>query len=180
VEANFPLILDVARRVGERRPGTRFVVPLASERLRPLVEGLLEASGLECDVSPPENSDDAMRAAHAAVSVSGTATLHLLAHRTPAVICYRIGAGSRLLSKLLIVSPFIALPNLLAGKEVVPEFLATEGSGEEIAEALLPMLEHGSPRRKARAVIRALTHRLDVPGVPERAARWVLATARRE
>jgi len=90
VAANLPLLLGVARRVVSERPDTRFVVPLASERLRPSVEALLAAStDLEIELSPPENSDDAMAAADAAASVSGTATLHLLHHGTPAVICYR-------------------------------------------------------------------------------------------
>jgi lipid-A-disaccharide synthase len=129
-------------------------------------------------LAPPERSDDAMAAADAAITVSGTATLHLAAHGTPAVVIYRTSAMGRALASLLVVSPFIALPNLLSGERVLPEFLASPSDASAIASALLGLLPGGSERDAAVAAMARLRERMSVTDVPERAARWILATAK--
>lgn len=178
VEHNFPLQIEAARRVAIMHPNARFVVPLASERLRPLVERL-KGDAVTLAIAPPERSDDAMAAADAAITVSGTATLHLAAHGVPAVVIYRASAMGRALARVLVVSPFIALPNLLSGERIQPEFLAKDGDEGAIANATLRLLPGGPDREAALAALAKLRERLAVPGVPERAARWVLATATR-
>lgn len=177
VRGNLPVQIDAARRIAAAQPGTRFVVPLAAERLRPLVEAT-DRSGLDVVLVPPERSDDAMAAADAAISVSGTATLHLAAHGTPAVVIYRASAMGRALARVLVVSPFIALPNLLCAQRVLPEFLVGAGDGPKVADALLPLLPGGGGREEALAALADLRERMTSPGVADRAARWVLASAR--
>ncbi len=174
---NLPIEIDVAERVLLMHPGARFVLPLASERLRPLVEKI-RGDRVPLAIAPPERSDDAMAAADAAITVSGTATLHLAAHGVPAVVIYRTSALGRVLAKLLVVAPFIALPNLLSGELIEPEFLARPGDEAAIANALLRVLPGGPGREAALAALARLRRRMDFPGVPERAARWVVATAR--
>lgn len=180
VTDNFPLLLDAAARVSALRPRTRFVVPLAAERLRPLVAETVEAMrrrGVDVVVAPPAKSDDAMAAADAAITVSGTATLHLAAHGTPAVVVYRASAAGRALAKLLVVSPFIALPNLLCGRRVLPEFLASPDDASAVANACVDLMPGGAGRDAALAALADLRARMTSPGVADRAARWVLATA---
>jgi len=176
VRDNFPLMLDAAARVAAARPGTRFVVALAAERLRPLVEEM--RGRVEFVVAPPEKSDDAMAAADAAITVSGTATLHLAAHGIPAVVVYRASAAGRALAKLLVVSPFIALPNLLCGACVEPEFLASGDDAPAVADALLRLLPGGADRAAVVESLAGLRRRMTSAGVADRAARWVLATAK--
>ena len=174
----FAVMLDAARRTAAAQPGARFVVPLASERLRPAVTEALAVSGLDAAVAPPERSDDAMAAADAAISVSGTATLHLAHHGVPAVVVYRASAAGRALSKLLLVTPWFALPNLLACEEVVPELLVGPGDGARVADALAPLLPGGVRRERCAAALRSIRERLATPGTSDRAARHVLAAAR--
>jgi len=172
-----PVILDAAKCTLAARPGLRFVVPLAAERLRPLVEASIRESGLDVCVAPPGQSDDAMAAADAAISVSGTATLHLAFHGVTAVVVYRASAAGRALAKLLLVSPWIALPNLLACEEVLPELLVSPGDGARVAEALAPLLPGGPARDRAAAALATIRTRLATPGTSDRAARWVVAAA---
>ncbi len=179
VEANLPLQLAVASMVAAHSPATRFVVPLASERLRPLVKEALREGPGGVAVAAPASSDDAMAEADAALTVSGTATLHLVAHGTPSVVLYRVSPAGRLLASLLLVSPFIALPNLLAAREVLPEFLATADDVPRIANALLGVMPGGPSHEPTRAALAEMRARLHVGGAPERAARWALAAARR-
>jgi len=177
VRGNFPILLDAAARVAAMRPRTRFVVPLAAERLRPLVEAV-RGRGVDLVLAPPGRGDDAMAAADAAIAVSGTVTLHLAAHGTPAVVVYRASAAGRALAKLLVVSPFFSLPNLLCGERVQPEFLASPGDAGAIANACLSMLPGGADRGAAVAALADVRGRMTSPGVADRAARWVVATAK--
>jgi lipid-A-disaccharide synthase len=178
VEANFPLEVEAAARVVLMHPTARFVVPLAAERLRPLVESL-RGNSVRMAIVPPEKSDDAMAAADAAITVSGTATLHLAAHGVPAVAIYRASAAGRALSRVLVCSPFIALPNLLAGERIQPEFIAGQRDVGAIANACLALMPGGPDRDAALAALTRLRERMTSSGVPERAAAWVMATARR-
>ncbi len=174
-----PILLRAAQDVAQARPGTRFVIPLAAERLREQLAAALAgsaAAGLDIRVADPPKSDDAMAAADAAISVSGTATLHLVAHEVPAVIVYRASSAQRFLAGLLLVSPYFGLPNLLAGDEVLPEFLAEVGDAPAIASALLDLLPGGAKRDAALAALADMRERLTTTDGPERGARWVLAT----
>ncbi len=179
VEANLPMQLGAAQMVLAHSPDTRFVVPLAAERLRPFVEAAVEKGPGGVVIAPPGTSDDAMAEADAAITVSGTATLHLVAHGTPAVVMYRVSAVNRLLAALLLVSPFIALPNLLSGREVLPEFLAGDGDEQRVANALLGVMPGGPSRGAALEALADIRARLHVTEVADRVAVCVLDAARR-
>ena len=180
VRANLPLILDAARCATNARKGLRFVIPLAAERLRDVVNEALRGSpDLAVEIAPPAQSDDAMAAADAAITVSGTATLHLTAHGVPAVVVYHASAAARALSKVLLVSPWIALPNLLSGAAVLPEFLASASDAPKIADALLRILPGGPDRDAATAALASICTRVGGDGVAHRAAAWVVAAASR-
>ena len=178
VARNLPVMLRATRMVSAHTPAVRYVVALASERLREDVERLVrEGAAGPTTIAPPERSDDAMAAADAALTVSGTATLHLVAHGTPPVVVYHATPAGRLLSSVLVVSPFIALPNLVAGEELVPEFLADENDDERIANALLGLMPGGPSREHVLARLAGVRGRLRADGVPERAAAHVLDVA---
>jgi lipid-A-disaccharide synthase len=179
VDANLTLLLDAARRVALARPGARFVIPLATERLRDAVEIRLAELDFDVALAPPEHSDEAMRASDAAIAVSGTATLHLVHHRVPTVVCYRSSKSGLLLARVLLVSPYIALPNLLSGREALREFLTSSGDGSDLAAALISVLPGGADRAAALSALDDIARRLDAPGVADRAARWVLDTVDR-
>ena len=180
VEANLPMQLAAAQLVLTHSPDTRFVIPLARERLRPLVEAAVSRGPGGIVIAPPEHSDDAMAEADAAITVSGTATLHLVAHDTPAVVMYRVSTFNRVLASMLLVSPYIALPNLLSGREILPEFLAADGDEQRIANAALGIMPGGPTRAAALTALADIRDRLHEKGVPTHAAKWVLATAKND
>jgi len=177
VEANLPMQLAAAKLLQIHSPGTRFVLPLARERLRPLVEAAIARGPGGIVIVAPEHSDDAMAEADAAITVSGTATLHLVAHATPAVIMYRVSRINCVLASVLLVSPFIGLPNLLSGREILPEFLAADGDEQRIANAALGIMPGGPSRAEALAALADIRARLGEQGVAEHAARWVANAA---
>lgn len=90
----------------------------------------------------------ALSAADVALVASGTATLEALLCRCPMVVAYRVGALTAWLVRLfrLVHSAYFALPNLLAGEPLVPEFIQEEATSARLATALGQTL-HDRARR---------------------------------
>ena len=180
-----PPMLDAARRlVGPAepalRPTPRFALGLAPSVDRRLVEGLLAAA--ERAGGPPveileHRTYELMAAADAILIASGTATLEAALLGTPMVVCYRVSRFTALISRLLIRIPRISLPNIVAGRDVVPELLQTEVTGARLAEEIRRLLAEPAAAAQ-RAAFADLRGRLGEPGVGQRAARAVLASAR--
>jgi lipid-A-disaccharide synthase len=94
--------------------------------------GLIEKYLRRCDSSVRnsvflvDDSLEAMSAADLVVLSSGTATLEALLLRRPMVVCYRLATFSFFIASRLIKIPFVSLPNLLAGRKIVPEYIQGE------------------------------------------------------
>jgi lipid-A-disaccharide synthase len=131
-----------ARWLVLQRPGVRFVVPLVNDRVRVRFEAALSACG-DC----PEmrllagHARTAMAAADVVLLASGTASLEALLLKRPMVITYRLGRLSWWIASIVVKVPFAGLPNLLAGKAVVPELLQGDAQPEKLGAALLQFLE---------------------------------------
>jgi lipid-A-disaccharide synthase len=128
-------MLDAAQRLAEQRPGIRFVAPLATPRVRALFESELAArTGLECTLMDGQ-AQLAMAAADVVVCASGTATLEAMLINRPMVVVYRVSGSTALIARTLrlIKSPFVSLPNVMAGEALVPELLQEAVTGEAIA-----------------------------------------------
>jgi lipid A disaccharide synthetase len=121
----------------------------------------------------------ALRRARAAFSVSGTVLLDLLHHDVPATVVYRLGSRFAAEGKEhFLTAPWFASVNLLAGREVVPEFcFAGEGPRAEAVAALERCLDDGPWRRRCLDGLDLAALRLGPPGACERAAGQLLELA---
>jgi lipid-A-disaccharide synthase len=113
----------------------------------------------------------ALAAADRAVVASGTATVEAALAGTPAVVGYRVNPLSYLLARLLVRTPFIAMPNLLAGRELMPELIQGKLRPETLSSALESLAARDAEIRAGLAEIRT---RLGGPGAAERVARLAL------
>lgn len=124
-----------------RRPGMHFAVPLANRTVR---EVFVRALGRHAGDLPVHlidgNARQVMAAADAVLLASGTATLEALLLKRPMVVAYRLSAMTYWLARRLVRLPYVALPNLLAGRGLVPEFLQDEVTPEALGGALLRCL----------------------------------------
>ncbi|MBX3469128.1 MAG: lipid-A-disaccharide synthase [Planctomycetes bacterium] len=179
VERNLPLELRAAALVAKEDPRVRFAVPVAQPSLRPLVEGLVaeHAPGVPIAVLDGKASDIA-RVARAAICASGTATLELLHYECPMVIVYQGTWAQELLVRPLLITKWIGLVNILAQKEVCPEFAGARDASPDIARAALGLLGHGRARKRCLTAMKALRRDVDRKGIHGRAAETVLAVAR--
>lgn len=121
-----PRFIATARWLAVRQPGLRFVVPAANDRVRRLFEAALAANGAGLDVTIIDGrSREVMRAADVLLVASGTATLEALLAKTPMVVAYELSATNYWIARSLnlIKTEFVSMPNLLAGRALVPELL---------------------------------------------------------
>jgi lipid-A-disaccharide synthase len=141
-ERMFPVFLDAARRIKERFGGAEFVVglaPLIGDRAAPVPPDLRA-----CFRTTREGIGELGKAA-LALAASGTVTLQCALSGTPAVVSYRTSPLSYAIGKSLVKIPWIAMPNVLAGRGILPELIQSEGTPERIAEEAESIL--GDPER---------------------------------
>jgi len=163
--------LAVARELERRRPGLRVVVSVAPtitlDRSRvpyPLVQSA---------------SFDVLRAADVALCKSGTTTLEAAVAGCPCAIVYRTSALSYAIAKRLVKIEHIGLLNIVAGREVAPEFVQDAFEPVRVADALAPLFDDASPARRAMlAGLAEVRARLGTPGASARVAALAAEMAR--
>jgi len=130
--------------LASRRAGVTFVAPMASAAARARFEAEWQqvAAGTAVTVTDGR-SREVLAAADVVLVASGTATLETLLTRRPMVVAYRLGAITAfLLQRLgLVKVQFFSQPNLLVGREVVPEFFQAAANPASLGAAVLAWLE---------------------------------------
>ncbi len=141
IQYNAPSFLQAAALLHARRPGLRFVLPVAPG-LRPLLEPLLaqHANGVPWCVTDG-GSHQALAACDVTIIASGTATLEAALFRRPMVIGYRVHPISWQIMKRMRYQPWIGLPNILCREFVVPELLQHACTPQALADAALAWLD---------------------------------------
>lgn len=151
-----PLFLQTARWCRERRPRLQFVAAVAGPAVGTVFDGIRAGAGGAPPVTAIEGrSWDVLAAADAVLAASGTATLETMLLRRPMVVAYRLHPLSYRLARRMVRVPRVALPNILSGEDLVPEYLQEEATPERLGRALLHWLEE--PADAAR-----LGHRFDL------------------
>jgi lipid-A-disaccharide synthase len=126
----------------------------------------------------PAASFSVLRAADAAMCKSGTTTLEAAVALCPLVVAYRTSAITYAAARRLVKIPFIGLVNVVAGREVAPEFVQDALVPARVADALAPLLDQGGARRADMvAQLEAVRDMLGQPGAADRVARMALDLA---
>jgi lipid-A-disaccharide synthase len=134
--------IETARLILQKLPDARFLVPLVSRETRIIFENMLwklEAQDLPISLLFG-HAQDAMIAADGVLVASGTATLEAALLKRPMVITYKMPGFTYWLSKRKQYQPYVGLPNILAGRFVVPELLQEDATPENLAQALLNLV----------------------------------------
>lgn len=167
--------IETASLLHERQPRLQFLVPLVSRETRLQFETALWK--LKADELPITlmfgHAADAVAASDVALIASGTATLEAALVGRPMVIAYKMSPWSWRLMRGMRYLPWVGLPNILAGRYVVPEFLQDEANPENLAQALGNLLVD---RQAGAAITRVFggIHRLLRQDTSRRAAEAVL------
>ena len=146
----------------------------------PVVEAAVKQAASGWAVTPIittslEDKHDAYAAAGAALTKSGTSTLELALAGVPMAVTYRVNPITAALARRLIRVPHVAMVNLLAGREVVPELLQQDCAPAKLAETVLRLLRDGPAAAAQRSAFTQVMASLRAPeGLPDAAAARVV------
>jgi lipid-A-disaccharide synthase len=172
VRACLDLHLEAAKIVHARDPRSHFVLPLAPPIDRAQVAAGVRRmrlpSPLPLDVVGG-GAQDALAACDVALSKPGTATLEAALIGRPCVVAGRMHPASAAIVRRLVRVEFWGMPNLIAGEEVVPEFLQDKADPRAVAEALLALFD-GPARTAQLAALARVRKALGSGGSARRAA----------
>ncbi|HEX4641094.1 MAG TPA: lipid-A-disaccharide synthase [Chthoniobacterales bacterium] len=175
VKKILPVLLEVAREIVARRPASRFEVAAASDALAAEIENRLTAFPHRDRVRiVTGDSSGTMQRAFAGVVASGTATLESAFFRMPFVLVYKVSWPTYLAGRLMIRTRFVGMPNVLADREIVPEFLQHEARPQPMAEAVLQLMNDSQRREKMITDFDSTIASLGETGASETAARAIL------
>jgi lipid-A-disaccharide synthase len=150
LEQHADLFIETAKRIALARPGTRFLVPLATRETRDFFESRVyahEAHELQFTILFG-HATLALQAADAALVASGTATLEAALARCPMVIAYRVPRLTHWLIRRKGIIPYAGLPNILSGEFIVPELLQGDATPDNLAQALGNWLDNAGARER--------------------------------
>jgi len=164
VELHAETVLRTAALLHDARPDARFLVPLVTRETRERFDAARHALGLaELPITMLYgHADAALRAADVGVVASGTATLEAALARCPHVIFYRVTRLTAWIVRRKLTVPWIGLPNVLAGRFVVPELLQEDATPENLAQAALNLFDDALTRRRIELVFAGFAHALAV------------------
>lgn len=180
LDRNLDTLMNIARRVRDARPDTRFLLACFKPEHRARVQQHLAVERLPAEAHVGRTAE-IIHVADVCAAVSGSVGLELLHHGTPTVVVYRVNPFYRQLARAILRVPHISLVNLLAGRELFPEFLTSGDSSAEASRPLITWLTDSAAAARVRAEMAELREQVGQPGACRRAAEIIteIASGRR-
>ncbi|HXP60878.1 MAG TPA: hypothetical protein VN829_10330 [Dongiaceae bacterium] len=168
---HLPVLLEAAKRIGAET-AARFRMVLPNEALARSAEPLtVEVPRLTIQVG---GLAEALAQADLALTKSGTITLECAFFGLPAVVFYKTSPLTYLVGKQLVKVKYLAMPNLLAGEPLFPEFVQGAATAENLARAALELWRDENRRAGIKARLAEIVASLGPPGASRRAARAIV------
>lgn len=169
------LFVETAKRIHAQYPAAQFLLPVISRETRWKLQAAIAKLGAE---ELPitilfGHAHRAMEAADVVVVASGTATLEAALLKRPMVITYRMSRLSWQILRHMNYLPYVGLPNILAGKQLVPELLQNEANPEKLADAVFNLLGDKAASTEIRREFTVIHHMLR-QNTEEKAAQAIL------
>jgi lipid-A-disaccharide synthase len=176
----FPVMLRTAALLAKTRPGLRIAASAASEAMRERMEAVArQHPEVSCEITL-KNAHELMQRATAGMVASGTATLEASYFGLPFVLLYKAGWITFFLGRRVVKVKWLGMPNILAGREVVKEFLQEEARPVGIAKAVGVFLDSQGAREAFQGELKGVIATLGEPGASGRAAVAILETVGRQ
>lgn len=190
IQRILPVMLGVAHAIQKQYPHARFIIPCVDKTREQQIQELLQAPSRASSIPAAESANtpafetvagktyQVLAAARFGLVASGTATLEAAILGMPMAILYKTSPLNYWLARRLIRVPYIGLANILAGKNIIPEFIQHNATPEAILPTALELIGD-TPRRaqmlRGLAQVRAT---LGEPGASQRAAQQILENVR--
>ncbi len=172
VRRHWPVVTGTFALLRRELPGLRAKLILPNEDLAQSARRLGLPPDLAIQIG---GTGAALEEADLAITKSGTITMECALHGVPAVVFYRTSWPTYWIAKQVVNVKHMAMPNLLAGEEVFPEFIQSAASPENIARAALALLRDDARQAAIKATLARVVASLGEPGASRRAAEAIVS-----
>lgn len=173
-----PVMLAAAEKIGEKLPTCQFFLPIASTISREILNEIISSYNVNV-VLTEKNTYDLMNIADMGIAASGTVTLEASLLKLPTVIIYKVATLSYLIGKIIVKIPYISLPNIIAGRRIVPELVQGAANTENIVRESLAILTQDDVRTGIVDDLVEMRQQLGTEGAVKRVAEEILVIAQR-
>jgi lipid-A-disaccharide synthase len=168
-----PILLDTVRLVERGERDLQYLIPLAAGLPRETVDRHLTGATGEFVIHQGD-FPEVLGVCEAGLVAAGTASLEAAVVGLPMAVFYRVSRLSHLVGRLMVRLDHVALPNLVAGRRVVPELIQRDCVPERLAGELTRLLDDAGERSRMRESLLEVRRQLGGPGVYDRAADAIL------
>lgn len=176
IDKLLPVMLAAAEKIVGKVPDCQFFLPVASTISREILRKIMSSFKINVKLTNG-HTYGLMNIANVAIATSGTATLETSLMGLPTVIIYKAAQLTYFLGKFLVKIPYIGLPNIVAGRRIVPELIQGDANPEKIASETIKMLTDKALNDTLKQDLAQVKAKLGSAGAVERAARVVLEVA---
>lgn len=167
INAILPLMLEGMQKLLLVDPKLCFIIPTIDQNHQYIVQDLIEQHSAELqqaitvvyDQSQPNFSQQAMAASDIILLASGTATLEAMLLERPMVVIYQMNKLTYKIASRMLKVPYVSLPNILAGEEIVPELIQEQATAESICRAVSQLMQVRAYESQLKA-LRETKHKL--------------------
>ena len=169
-------LLDVMLESGERllrsHENVQFFLPRAHTIDRSELESFINERNVPVTITE-DHTYDLMQICDVCLAASGTATLETAMMELPTVLLYKVSLITYGIGKMVVNLTHVGLPNIVAGKEVIPELLQDDVSVDAIVNAVLPLLDDLQVNQHMRSELRSVKEKLGESGAVNRVAQLI-------
>jgi len=170
----FPILIQTSRELRQSKAKLRFEVAAASDELATEMEEMLAPRDRHLFGIKVGQTAEIMQHAFVGIVASGSATLEAAYFRMPFALIYKVAWPTYLAGRLLVKVKYLGMPNVLADKQVVPEFIQHRAKPQDLAKAILQLLDDPMKRQEMISNFDKIAAQLGESGASARAARAIL------
>jgi lipid-A-disaccharide synthase len=171
----FPILIQTARELRESKPNLRFEVAAASDELAREMDEMLNPQDRHLFGIKVGQTAEIMQRAYVGIVASGSATLEAAYFRMPFALIYKVAWPTYFAGRLLVKVKYLGMPNVLADKQIVPEFIQHRAKPKDLAKAILRLVDDPVAREQMISAFDKIAAQLGESGASERAARAILS-----
>jgi lipid-A-disaccharide synthase len=170
----FPILIETAHALRKSKPDLRFEIAAASDDLARQIESLLPSQNRDLFAIKVGETSEIMQRVFVGIVASGSATLEATYFRMPFVLVYKVAWPTYVAGRLLVKVKYLGMPNVLADKEVLPEFIQHRAQANELAKAIARLIDDGQARQQMIWEFDKIVAMLGESGASARAATAIL------
>jgi len=171
-----PILIEAADELVRQESNLRFEIAASSPQLKDEIETILERRSIDRTLFAVKIGETSamMQRAFTGIVASGSATLEAAYFRFPFVLVYKVSWITYLVGRLVVKVKYLGMPNVLAGREIVPEFIQHKAQPKKLAAAVLKLIRDPATRKQMVTNCDAVIDSLGGSGASERAARAIV------